>query len=198
MGIIGPNGAGKTTLLRVLAGEVEPSSGTLEWGGRAVRGHVSRRARQGLRKTFQHVESFGNLTVREHLAVPMTVHHTAPNIPVLQRFLEETGVLRQLDQPMDELPPAVARLVDIAMAIAARPRLLLLDEPFAGVSAAEGQAISHAVRQLKAQGTSIVIVEHRLHELFALANRVVVMHQGAAIADETPESVFHNPEVLAA
>ncbi len=197
-GIIGPNGAGKTTLLRVLAGEVEPDSGKLEWGARAVRGGLSRRARQGLRKTFQHVESFGDLTVREHLAVTMTVHHTSLEEPALEDFLRETGVLGELDEALDQLPPAVARLVDIAMAIAARPRLLLLDEPFAGVSAAEGQAISNAVRRLKAQGTSVVVVEHRLRELFALADRVVVMNHGAAIANETPEHVFLNPDVLAA
>ncbi|HWS70854.1 MAG TPA: hypothetical protein VN605_02010, partial [Thermoanaerobaculia bacterium] len=115
-----------------------------------------------------------------------------------QQFLRDTGVLGELDEVLDRLPPAVARIVDIAMAIAASPRLLLLDEPFAGVSAAGGHAISSAVQRLKAQGTSVVVVEHRLKELFALADRVLVMHHGAAIANETPDRVFRNPDVLAA
>jgi branched-chain amino acid transport system permease protein len=197
-GIIGPNGAGKTTLLRVMAGEVEPDSGSIIHGSQPVRGDVSRRARNGLRKTFQHVESFGELTLREHLAVAMTVHGTSLSEDGLEEFLQESGIRQWLDTSLDQLSPAIARLTDIAMALAGRPKVVLLDEPFAGISAAEGQAVSNAVLRLRERGASVVVVEHRLKELFALADRIVVMDRGTAIAEESPEMVFQNDAVLAA
>jgi branched-chain amino acid transport system permease protein len=197
-GIIGPNGAGKTTLLRVLAGEVTPDSGLVRRRGRELRGRVAARARDGIRKTFQTVESFGELTVREHLATAMTVHGTSFSTPDVEDVLREARLLGVLDEPVDRLPPATARLLDIAMAVAARPSLVLLDEPFAGVSGSDSDAVSNAVRRFKAAGASVIVVEHRLKELFALVDRVLVMRNGAVIADEPPSKVFENEAVLAA
>lgn len=197
-GIIGPNGAGKTTLLRVLAGEIEPDAGRISWRGRALRGGIAGRTRRGIRKTFQSVEHFGQLTVREHLAVAMTVHGTSLEVPGVRELLDDARLTAAFDRPVDELPSAAARLIDLAMAVAARPKVVLLDEPFAGVSTAEGKAVSNAIRRLKASGASVVVVEHRLQELFALVDRVLVMREGTIIADEPPDRVFDNPIVLEA
>lgn len=197
-GIIGPNGAGKTTLLRVLAGEIEPDSGRILWRRQVLRGGIAGRSRRGIRKTFQNVEHFGQLTVREHLAVSMTVHGTSLEAPGLRELLDDARLAAAFDRPVDELPPAAARLIDLAMAVAARPKVVLLDEPFAGVSRAEGNAVSSAIRRLTAGGVSVVVVEHRLQELFALVDRVLVMREGTIIADEPPDRVFDNPTVLEA
>jgi ABC-type branched-subunit amino acid transport system ATPase component/ABC-type branched-subunit amino acid transport system permease subunit len=197
-GIIGPNGAGKTTLLRALAGDIETDSGRILWRNRPLRGGASTRARLGIRKTFQNVESFGELTVREHLAVSMTVHGTTMGTPGLREVLEDTGLLNQLDVAVNQLSPAMARLIDLAMAIAAHPKVVLLDEPFAGISTAEGAAVSKAIRRLQQSGASVVVVEHRLQELFPLVERVLVMCNGMVVADEPPHSVFTNPFVLEA
>lgn len=197
-GIIGPNGAGKTTLLRALAGEIEIDAGRILWDGHTLRGGVAARARRGIRKSFQTVESFGDFTIREHLAVAMTVHGTSLDAPGVREILSEAGLSQQLDVPMNRLPPAVARLIDLAMVVASRPKLALLDEPFAGFSASESVMVSNAIRRLKGSGATVVVVEHRLGELFPLADRVLVMHTGTIVADERPELVFTNPIVLAA
>jgi len=197
-GVIGPNGAGKTTLLRVLAGEIAPDSGQLSWRGRAMRGGIASRARLGIRKTFQNVESFRALTVREHLAVAMTVHGTSPDAPGVRELLSDARLTDDFDVPVEQLPSAMARLIDLAMAVASRPKVVLLDEPFAGVSTAEGAAVSNAIRRFKQAGVSVIVVEHRLQELFALVDRVLVMRDGTIIADESPDRVFDNPVVLEA
>ncbi len=197
-GIIGPNGAGKTTLLRVLTGEIEPDSGRLTWRGRAMPGGVASRARRGIRKTFQNVESFRALTVREHLAVAMTVHGTSPDTPGVRELLSDARLTDCYDHSVEELPSAMTRLIDLTMAVASRPQIVLLDEPFAGVSTAEGAAVSNAIRRFKEAGVSVIVVEHRLQELFALVDRVLVMRDGTIIADEPPDRVFENPVVLEA
>jgi ABC-type branched-subunit amino acid transport system ATPase component len=198
LGVIGPNGAGKTTLLNVIAGH-RRCGGEVRWGGRDLAGRdISARARLGVRKTHQHVVSFPDLTLEEHLAVARAASGRGADDPELERLLAACGGEAASRIPLGELPPATARMAEVAMALASPPELLLVDEPFAALSGREVDAVCEALAALRRRGVSLVIVEHRLHELFRLAEEVVVLDQGRVIARRPPAEVLSAPEVRAA
>lgn len=199
VGLIGPNGAGKTTLLKVIAGHLRPGAGQVRWNGRELRRlDASARARLGVRKTHQHVVSFPDLTLGEHLAVARAASVAAEDGPELLRLLEACGGEAALRLPMGSLPPAAARVGEVAMALAAPPGLLLLDEPFAALSGPEVEVVCAAIQALQRRGVAMIIVEHRLHELFRLVEDVVVLDRGAILARLPPSEVLRDPAVLAA
>jgi branched-chain amino acid transport system ATP-binding protein/branched-chain amino acid transport system permease protein len=203
LGVIGPNGAGKTTLLNVVAGHLAGSARELAWGGRPLgRLDAAARARLGVRKTFQQVTCFPDLTLAEHLAVSRaasgrTARERGSGLePELARLLAAAGDDGGGPRvPLGSRPPAAARLAEIAMALAAPPELLLLDEPFAALGPAEVEAVCAALAALRRQGVTLVVVEHRLHELFRLVERVAVMDRGRIVADGPPAEVLQNPAV---
>jgi branched-chain amino acid transport system ATP-binding protein len=151
-----------------------------------------------VRKTHQHVVSFPDLTLEEHLAVARAASGSAADDPELARLLEACGSGAVARIPLGQLPPATARMVEIAMALAAPPELLLVDEPFAALSGQEVDAVCEALSTLQRRGVSLILVEHRLHELFRLVNEVVVMDQGRILARLPPAEVLLDPEVKAA
>jgi branched-chain amino acid transport system permease protein len=199
VGLVGPNGAGKTTLLAVIAGQRRPTRGTVRWAGRSLRGlGPAERARRGLRKTHQHVVMFPELSVLEHLAVARAAFPRDGAEHELGALIAAYLGPEQLRRQLQELPPAAARLTELAMALAAPPDLLLLDEPFAALSATEAEAAHAAIESLQRRGSTIVIVEHRLHELFRLVSEVLVMDHGRLLARKSPGDVMLDPRVLAA
>jgi branched-chain amino acid transport system permease protein len=215
LALIGPNGAGKTTVFNVVSGVLPPTSGTVRIGGVQTQGrppHVA--AERGATRTFQNLQVFGsasvlgNVMVGRHLrsragllagtlALPARREERA--IEAAARSLVSlVGLGADADRPAADLPFGRQRLVEIARALAAEPDLLLLDEPMAGLSGAERRELARLLRQLRASGTAIVLVEHDVEAVLALADRVAVLDDGRLIAVGPPEEIRHDPAVVAA
>jgi branched-chain amino acid transport system ATP-binding protein len=205
--IIGPNGAGKSTLINVLSGRYDPTDGELRWSGRPYTGanadHISR---MRIGRNFQQPSIFPTLSVRENVAVPLLrVQHRH----VMPFGTWGAGVLNSLDGPLRavglidqsfvraaDLAYGDQRRLEIAIALAGGPELLLLDEPMAGMSTAERQQLSKLISDLNAErGLTIVFTEHDMDIVFTLARKVHVLHQGRLIATGTPEEIRRNAEV---
>ena len=212
--LIGPNGAGKTTLFNVVSGVIPPSAGEVRLFG-ALAEHLRPRrvAALGIARTFQHVKLLSNRSVLENIALGAHLSGRAGLVRTLLRLdrLEEARLLaeareqaarvglgRVLDMPAGDLPLGQQRVVEIARALCLRPRLLLLDEPAAGLRLSEKQLLAVLLRQLRAEGMGVLLVEHDMEFVMQLADRVVVMDFGQKIAEGPPERVQSDPAVLEA
>jgi branched-chain amino acid transport system ATP-binding protein len=205
--LIGPNGAGKSTLFNVVAGTVRASAGRVLLGGRDVtaRGDAWR-ARAGVAKTFQHSSLFGSLTVADNVAIAaqrltgdgMRLWRPARRCRDVDRTvgeqLERTGLAGRAAHPVRELSHGERRQLELAVALATRPRLLLLDEPTAGMSLAESTRFAELVETLPRELT-ILLIEHDLDVVFRLADRVTVLHLGRILAEGDPAAVRSDPRV---
>jgi ABC-type branched-subunit amino acid transport system ATPase component len=198
--LIGPNGAGKTTLFNVINGHFPPTAGRIEFDGRDVtRLPVSRRARSGLGRTFQVASLFPQLTVWENLLI-------AAQAPSLLRkgaravardagaALEQSGLVGRRNALVGNLAYGQQRLLEIAMALAAAPRMLLLDEPMAGLTQEERGAFAGRVIELSMR-TAILLIEHDLEVALRIAERVTVLNLGAVVYDGKPADVLAAPIV---
>ncbi|MEO9191140.1 MAG: branched-chain amino acid ABC transporter ATP-binding protein/permease [Acetobacteraceae bacterium] len=212
--LIGPNGAGKTTLFNVISGILAPSAGRIRLFGRddALIG-PSRIAAAGLARTFQHTKLLGGRSVLENIAIGA---HLSGHAGIVRAMLhleraEESRLIGEamrqaarvglddvLDTPAGDLPLGRQRVVEIARALCLRPRLLLLDEPAAGLRLAEKEQLATLLRQLRDDGMGVLLVEHDMEFVMRLADRVVVMDFGQKIADGPPERVQSDPVVLEA
>jgi ABC-type branched-subunit amino acid transport system ATPase component/branched-subunit amino acid ABC-type transport system permease component len=212
-GLIGPNGAGKTTLIDAITGFVRPSGGDILLNDVSIRGwNARRRAAGGLARSFQSVELFAGLTVRENLAVACEsaagrLRFLADLIrpgrvrlsPAALQAVEDFGLVGDLDRPAESLPFGRRRLVAIARAVAAQPSVLLLDEPAAGLDDIETAELSVLVRSLAHDwGIAVLLVEHNLDMVLQLCDRVTVMVTGSVLYSGTPADVRNHPDVLAA
>jgi branched-chain amino acid transport system permease protein len=214
-GLIGPNGAGKTTCFNIVSGVLAPSSGTVRLKGERIDGrkpHVFARARAT--RTFQNLQIFGSTTVRGNVAVGRHLRGRAGlarGALVLPARAEERAIRRSADEflalvglgavadrPAADLPFGQQRLLEIARALALEPDLLLLDEPLAGLSGSEREDLARLLRRLRAGGMAIVLVEHDVEAVLALADRVAVLDDGRLIALDGPAEVRHDPTVVAA
>jgi ABC-type branched-subunit amino acid transport system ATPase component/branched-subunit amino acid ABC-type transport system permease component len=212
-GLIGPNGAGKTTLIDAITGFVRPSGGDILLNDLSIRGwNARRRAVGGLARSFQSVELFAGLTVRENLAVacesadsrlrfltdlvrPGRVRLSAAALQAVEDF----GLAADLDRPAESLPFGRRRLVAIARAVAAEPSVLLLDEPAAGLDEVETAELSVLLRSLANDwGIAVLLVEHNLDMVLQLCDRVTVMVTGSVLYSGTPSDVRNHPDVLEA
>ncbi|HEX4928188.1 MAG TPA: branched-chain amino acid ABC transporter ATP-binding protein/permease [Burkholderiales bacterium] len=208
-GIIGPNGAGKTTLFKMLTCEVPPSSGTIRFEGRDITGmSVTDVCQLGLTKSYQINQLFNRLTVRENIIIAalaelrgkfrLDLMRSLSSVPGLREHVDHSLSLVDLgarrDTPVSQLAYGEKRRLEIGLALAASPTLLLLDEPLAGMSPRER---TETVRLLKsiAQGRTMIVIDHDMDALFELAERVTVMHQGRVLTEGTPEEVKSNAEV---
>jgi ABC-type branched-subunit amino acid transport system ATPase component/ABC-type branched-subunit amino acid transport system permease subunit len=200
LAIIGPNGAGKTTFVNALCGLIGGGElvGTMELGGRPLNGvRATRRRSLGLGRTFQHAELFAELTVLENVSVVNRWERRADRDSALQ-VLASVGLADHVHRLPGELPFGLQKRVDLARAIAAlagNPRLMVLDEPFGGLDADERRTLAEHIRRLSDSGTSVVIIDHVLDDLFAVADRVVAFDFGELIADGTPDTVLQNQQV---
>lgn len=205
--IIGPNGAGKTTLIAQLSGELRPDAGSIRFAGEDVTGlAVYDRSRRGLARSFQITSVFRSFTALENVALALQAHdgHSfrfwtdAARDPVLiepaRRMLDQIGLGDRSDVPAAALAHGEQRQLEIAMALATGPRMLLLDEPMAGMGSDEAVRMTEFLRGLKASET-ILLVEHDMDVVFALADRITVLVYGRAIASGTPEEIRANDEV---
>jgi branched-chain amino acid transport system ATP-binding protein len=203
MGLIGPNGAGKTTLFNVIAGIQRPTSGIVRIGGRDIsRLPPYKRARIGVGRTFQRLEVFGTLTVRENVLVAAEARRRWDRSVKPEQVTEELLVRLHLDTlaeaTVDSLPVGTQRLVELARALACAPRLLLLDEVASGLSTYEAETMAALLRELAADGLSVLLVEHDMPFIMGLSERVSMLDHGVIVVTGTPAEVQANPDVQAA
>jgi branched-chain amino acid transport system permease protein len=214
LALIGPNGAGKSTLFNLVTGVNPPTSGTVRFLGERVDGRSSRAiARMGMSRTFQHVRLLPGMTVLENVALGahMRGSHGVPSAMLHLERAEERRLLAEaarqcarvglgehLCDAAGSLPLGKQRIVEIARALAADPSLLLLDEPAAGLRFLEKQALAELLKQLRAEGMGILLVEHDMEFVMDLADRVVVMEFGKKIAEGLPHAVQKDPAVIEA
>jgi branched-chain amino acid transport system ATP-binding protein len=206
--LIGPNGAGKSTLFQLLAGGLRPTTGRVWLDGRDVtRLPDARRARLGIGQTFQHASLFLSMTVAENVTLAAQRALGRPWSPVphqrpalrerVEQRLADVGLLDRRADPVAALSHGECRQLELALALANAPRVLLLDEPAAGLSPAESERLAALMQQLPAELT-LLFVEHDLDLVFRLATRVTVLHLGKVLLSGSPEEVRVSPEVQAA
>lgn len=205
--IIGPNGAGKSTLITQLAGEIRPDSGSIHFDGRDITGiRVEQRALLGLARSYQITSVFPEFTALQNVMLTVQAHQghsfrfwtptlRQPGLvePATQA-LERVGLGARLHTPVADLAHGEQRQLELAMVLAGRPRLLLLDEPMAGMSQSESRLMTDLLLSLKGQ-YGIVLVEHDMDAVFALADRITVLVYGRAIACGSIDEIRANPEV---
>jgi branched-chain amino acid transport system ATP-binding protein len=210
--VIGPNGAGKTTFFNLISGFLTPSEGRILFDGQDItRLLPARRVWRGIARTFQITEVFPELTLHENLRIaaetaagcrlrPWLPRATAAGIEArVAELVEMGGLSRKADQLVGELSHGDQRAVEISMALALRPRLLLLDEPTAGMGDQETYEITRLIRRLHHdQRLSIVLIEHDMRVVFHLADRIMVLAEGSVLAEGTPTEIAANEAVQAA
>jgi len=209
LGMIGPNGAGKSTTFNIIAGAFPATAGEVRFAGEPILGLPPHRiAARGILRTFQHNQPFTGMSVAENVLVGA---HTRFSVNPFSRnsLAEETERRRRADQLIEfvglgELRDAdvatlsfgQGRLLEIARALAGEPRLMLFDEPAAGLTAAELARVAGVIRDIAARGIAVLLIEHDMHFLLPLAHRVVVLNFGAKIADGLPDEVRSHPAVM--
>jgi branched-chain amino acid transport system ATP-binding protein len=208
VGLIGPNGAGKTTFLDAITGFV-PASGRVILAGEDLRGLSSHaRARRGLARTWQNAELFDDLSVAENLAVASRSRGRRANRNGIAEALGSAEVARKalatvgLDWARDELPAALShgerKLIGVARALVAGPRVLCLDEPAAGQDGWERERLRSLLRRVADEGTAILLIDHDMDLVFGVCNRIVVLNFGQVIATGSPETLRRDPAVVSA
>ncbi len=205
--LIGPNGAGKTTVLNQLSGELAPDSGQIYFDGRPItRLRVHRRARMGLARSYQITSVFDHLTVRQNLSLAIQAHsghsfrfwRRADDDPAIGRAIAPAMARVGLEDrghiPAANLSHGEKRQLEVGMALASHPKMLLLDEPYAGMGPGGAVELTKLIRRLKTEVT-ILLVEHDMGAVFALADRITVLVYGQAIASGPPEAIRSDPAV---
>jgi len=217
VGLIGPNGAGKTTVFNLIVGFLTPTSGQVFWLGEDVTGlppqHITAR---GIARTFQNIRLFTDMTVLENVMV--SLHHKMRahfwqamlGLPQYRRedrriheeamgFLQELGLAHLAEEKASSLPYGQQRRLEIARALATHPRLLLLDEPAAGMNPQETQELAGLIRSLRSKyDLTVFLIEHDMKFVMGLCERIKVLDYGVTIAEGTPQQIQCNPEVIKA
>lgn len=203
LGLIGPNGSGKTTMMNLISGALKPTSGTISLHGRKISGRPPHRlARKGIARTFQLVRSLPTLSVQENIAAGGVFGHQRLWGKDLEDYarhlLDKVGLHHIADTPMTALTYIDQKRVELARALAADPKVLLLDEWLAGLNPTELRTGIALVEALKAEGRTIIVVEHVMDAIRSLCDRCVVLNSGLKIAEGTPAQVLADPNVIQA
>jgi branched-chain amino acid transport system permease protein len=216
LSIIGPNGAGKTTVFNCLTGVLQPNSGSILWGGNSLVGLAPHRVvALGLARTFQGIRLFDDMTVFENALVGMDHRYRVPLVTEMlalsgarreagrhyaacRNWLEFVGLADQAGTRAGDLPYGDQRRLEIARALAGQPRLLLLDEPAAGMNPTEKQSLMGLIRRIRDLGTTVLLIEHDMLLVMGVSDRIIVMDRGGVIAEGRPAEIQANPRVIAA
>ncbi len=214
--IIGPNGAGKTTLFNMITGVLRPTGGAIRFRGEDIAGLPPERlAARGISRTFQNLQIFFNMSVLEnvlvgaHLGLDRNILRALFRLPRLraaerraraeaEALLDRVGLVEWRGAPADSLPYGALKRLEIARALAARPELLLLDEPAAGCNEKETREIEALLKSLVADGTTIVLVEHDMRLVMNVSDHIIVLDHGRMLAEGRAEEVRENPAVIEA
>jgi branched-chain amino acid transport system ATP-binding protein len=199
LGIIGPNGAGKTTLFNVIAGYYRADGGRVVFDGRDVSGQPPYAiCRLGLTRTFQLVKPFGNLSVVDNVMIGALTR--LPSVRAArveaERVIETCGLSAHAGARAKALPIGLRKRLEVARALATRPRLLLLDEVMAGLNPTELVGIIELIRRLHADGLTLIVIEHIMAAIMRLAQRIVVLHHGETIAEGSPSEIASDRRVI--
>jgi len=215
-GLIGPNGAGKTSVINLISGLLDPSAGTIVLGDQPIQGLAPYRvAALGVARTFQSIRLFPELSARDNVLVGQHLRRTPslaarmlmlPSAGAEERaakeraaaLLERVGLSQRVHEHARNLSYGEQRRVEIARALAAEPRLLLLDEPTAGMNPVEVESVAQLIRRVAAEGRSVLLVEHNVRLVMAVCDRITVLNFGKVIAEGPPAAVAQDPEVIAA
>jgi branched-chain amino acid transport system ATP-binding protein len=211
LGIIGPNGAGKTTLFNLISGIFSPSSGDMRFEGSSIRGLKPHQvSRLGIGRTFQIVRPFQNLDVETNVLVAfghrfypslwksMSPFRQSVILKEVEVLIERAGLRPYTKQLAKNLPLGFKKRLEIARALALKPRLLLLDEPSAGLRFEESTQLMDLIRQLRDQGIGVLLIEHNMHVVMDLCKKIVVLDHGSKIAEGSPDQIRSNPQVIEA
>jgi branched-chain amino acid transport system ATP-binding protein len=216
LALIGPNGAGKTTIFNLISGTHRLDQGEVVLEGRRVDGmRTSEVAALGVVRTFQNLQIFGNMTVLENVMVGCHLQGRAGFLAAALRwpgtaveeerlstqaseYLDMVGLSAQANVPAASLPFGQQRLVEFARALAVKPKLLLLDEPAAGLTRVEAEALDELIGRIRDDGITVLLVEHDMNLVMGIADRVIVLHYGTKIAEGSPAEVQSNPAVIQA
>lgn len=214
--IIGPNGAGKTTLFNLLTGIYTPTAGRILLEGNDVTGRSSHQlAEVGLSRTFQNVQAFLNMSALENVMVGCHLHSNRRfldallQLPSIRRTNSESrqtaielmkyvGLQAHVESPADQLTYGALKRLEIARALATRPRVLLLDEPAAGLNPRETQEIDELIQNIASQGITVVLVEHDMKLVMGISDRIIVLDHGRWLAEGSADEIRHNHEVVGA
>jgi ABC-type branched-subunit amino acid transport system ATPase component len=200
VGLIGPNGSGKTTLINVLSGVLRATSGRVVIDGvDTTRWPAHRVAALGVARTFQNIRLFGSMSVRENLEVGAICHSGSDGVGSVTALLEQLGIAEYADRQAGTLSYGTQRRVEIARALAGEPKLLLLDEPAAGLNEEESDEMLATVRAVQAKRRcTVLVVDHDLRLIMRLCDRIHVLAEGRTIAEGTPKEVQGDPRVIEA
>jgi len=213
VGLIGPNGAGKTTCFNLLSGFLSPTSGSVVFADEDITGRRPHEiVARGLVRTFQHTTLFQDLSVLENVLLGLHLHSRAglrqllfsrrgfppDEVSLSREVLEFTGLATEADQFARNLPHGHQRVLGIAMALATRPRLLLLDEPVTGMNLEESARVMSLVKTIRDRGTTILLVEHNMKAVMGTCERIVVLNFGQKLTEGPPAAVSTNAEVIRA
>ena len=203
-GLIGPNGAGKTTLFNVMTGLQAPNAGRVVLDGRDLTGlKPHRRARLGMGRTFQRLETFGTLSVRENVLVASEIRAAwsrdkSDDGDSVDEIIERIGLQSVAGERVDRLPTGTARLVEVARALASKPRVLLLDEPSSGLNESETTELGALLKELASSGLGVLLVEHDMSFVMGACAHIHVLDFGRLIAAGEPKTIQADPAVRAA
>lgn len=215
-GLIGPNGSGKTTALNLITGYIKPTRGVVRYQGSDVSGEQPHElARLGLVRTFQITTLFENLTVRDNVLHGSHLKNPTSLLGALtrsRRYREQSGEMEErvrellafvglaerIDAVARDLSAGEHRYLEIAIALAAKPKMLLLDEPATGLNPEEAAYLMNLIRMLRSQGVTVLLVEHNMRLITNICTRITVLNFGAKIAEGTPEEIVGNPDVITA
>ncbi len=202
LGLIGPNGAGKTTFINAVTGAVRATGEILFHGQSIARLPPFRIARRGLARTYQIVQPFPEMNVRDNVAAGALFAGAAPSLSrardAAEAVLDRVGLISVAARPAATLTLAQRKRLEVAKGLAARPRMLLLDEVNAGLNATEIEEALRLIRSIAAEGITVLLIEHLMRVVSGLCDRVVVLHHGALIADGLPAAVLADPAVIEA
>jgi len=201
VGLIGPNGAGKTTVFSLLTGFLRPNGGHIVFDGTPLAGMAPHEiCLRGMVRTFQNLKPFPRLTIRENVMVGAMARTAERKLSAryTDEALELMGLADMANRMPNELPIGHLKMLEMAKALATLPRLLLLDEPYAGLTPSEGAQLGDLLQQIRKKGVTICLIEHVMRFVMAICDRIVVLHHGEKIAEGKPTAVAGDPMVIKA
>ncbi len=208
LGILGPNGAGKTTLFNQVSGFISPNEGDIIYKGESIKKYTpNKRADLGIVRTFQIVRPFHDMTVAENLIVPFMskrgkriLKQSGKTIyENVEEILQKVGLINKKDYAVGQIPHGELKKLEVAKVSALKPDIIMLDEPFGGLSVTEIDRLTEYINHLnEKQNISFIIIEHRLREFMKVVQRLIVLNYGELIAHGTPDEIVQNPLVIEA